>query len=141
MNNLRKIYKIIKPARRYLILISFLQLLTSVTAIAWPYIIKKLIDKIATLVASGPSTAPVFDNLGVFAVSLFLIVLLDNGIFVITNFYSEKLDATIQKLVRTKLFSHLNYLSIEFFENVKVGKLLSKINRGIKSSSDLLDNL
>lgn len=141
MEDLKKIYPIIKPARKYLILISFLQVITSVISIVWPYIIKKLIDEIAKIVAVGDSVTPAFKGLGFFAIGLFAIVLIENINYILTDYYSVKLDAVIQKNVRTRLFSHLNSLSIEFFENVKIGKLLSKISRGIKSSSDFLDNL
>lgn len=141
MEDIKKIYPIIKPARKYLVIVSIFQVITSVIAIVWPYIIKKLIDQISIFVSSGQGIDKAFGILSIFAIALFSVSFIDNVVYVATGFYSVKLQSIIQKLVRTKLFSHLSYLSIDFFENIKIGKLISKISRGTKNSIDVLDEL
>jgi ABC-type multidrug transport system fused ATPase/permease subunit len=134
-NNLRKLYAVfgfVKPYLRYLIPGIIFLMLSSLTLLAFPYLVGKLID-----VATG-NKAWILNSLE--SIALILIgVLLVQGVFSFFRVYlfaltSEKSVADI----RQSLFRKYMFLPITFYDQTRIGELISRITADVTLLHDSL---
>lgn len=105
--------------------------LSSVTLLAFPYLAGKLLD-----VASG-KPVPYFTTIDQIALSL-LAILFIQGVFSFTRVYtfsvvSERSLADVRKAVYQKLV----WLPLSFFDNRRVGELMSRITSDVGTLSEM----
>lgn len=141
MDSLKKFYRIIRPTRKYMILITVLSVLSSLDMIIWPYLGRNLINEVVDVVSNKISMD---EGLAKFAYITFILILIGIVMTIVnlaSNYYQTKLTLFMEKILRIKLFEHLSTLSLEYFEREKVGKMINKISRGINRGSNLIQML
>lgn len=131
--NLKKMMAYYKPYRRVFYTDMFFAILASAIALALPLIIRYITS---TVIYYETETA--LKQIGILAVLLFVLV----GIqcyskYYITN-YGHVMGAKIEYDMRAEIFSHYQKLSFSFYDDQKVGQLMSRITSDLFDISELL---
>jgi ATP-binding cassette subfamily B protein len=132
--SLKQLYEIFKFTFPYKgwFLVGFVSLiLSSATILSFPYLAGKLLD-----VASG-KTVPYFNTINQITLGL-LAILFVQGIFSFTRVYtfslvSERSLADLRKAV----FQKIVWLPMNFFDNRRVGELMSRITSDVSTLTDM----
>lgn len=107
-------------------------LASSALSVVSPLIFRQLIDTILP----GKDQ----NKLGLFALALLFVPLLNGGISVI----QRKLNVTVGEGViydlRVALFTRLQRMSLRFFTNTKVGELMSRLNNDVVGAQNAISN-
>lgn len=131
--NLKKMMAYYKPYRRVFYTDMFFAILASAIALDLPLIIRYITS---TVIYYETETA--LKRIGILAVLLFVLV----GIqcyskYYITN-YGHVMGAKIEYDMRAEIFSHYQKLSFSFYDDQKVGQLMSRITSDLFDISELL---
>ncbi|HEY9076905.1 MAG TPA: ABC transporter ATP-binding protein [Anaerolineaceae bacterium] len=115
----RQILTYLKPYTRSIILALFLMLVNSLAAVAGPYLVKVALD---SGIAAGNPTA--LTN----AVLIYLALALIQWLFIFTR---VNLMARVGQMIiydlRSRLFTHLQELSLAFFNHYSVGRIIVRV--------------
>lgn len=124
-----------------MILLTIFSLIASAEMILFPIISRNLINNAIDLVSNKVSFEQSAASFGFLIILFAALELVQSLVGVGSTYYQNKFTALFEKLFRLHVFKHLTTLSIEFFENEKIGKLTNKISRGINRASNLLQIL
>jgi subfamily B ATP-binding cassette protein MsbA len=116
---LKRIFTLVKPYRKTLMIAMISMVIVSAMGSAQAYIIKPLIDKIFITKDKSMLNILPFALIGVFLIK---------GIFYYT--YTSLMDTTGQRIIsdlRKRLFVHIHDLPISFFHHSPTGELISRI--------------
>jgi ABC-type multidrug transport system fused ATPase/permease subunit len=115
-----------------LIVTGIVMLITSLTGLVGPYLQKRIID--------GPLTTGDAGRLHLFA----LIFLGAAGVQVVTgmayNYCLNRSAYEVLRLLRRRLFEHMQALSLSFYDRYKVGRLMSIMSGDVNAISNLLSS-
>lgn len=131
--NLKKMLSYYRPYRRVFIADMFFAILASVIALAIPLIARYITSSIIYL-----DKAQVLEQtlwLGVLMVALVAVSCYCN--FFITN-YGHVMGAKIEYNMRSEIFGHYQKLSFAFYDNQKVGALMSRITTDLFDITELM---
>jgi ATP-binding cassette, subfamily B, multidrug efflux pump len=128
-NSLKQLIPFLKPFKKTLILI-----FASVPVIAFlqgvqPYLLQLTIEKLNKVNQSE-------NNIYLYPVLIGASILILFGFKVWQNSLVQEIGQKFVFSIRTKLFSHLQSLSIDFFEQNQVGKLLTRLTSDIEALSE-----
>jgi len=130
MRVLRRFLKLIHPYRWQASAALVLMLVTSLTTLAGPYLVKLAID---TAIGTGD-----FQRLG-FLVALFILMHLLNWL---TSYGQQYLMAMIGHQavydLRNRLFSHLQHLPFRFFDRQSTGRLMSRVTNDTEAMTEMI---
>lgn len=131
--NLKRLLKYYKPYRKMFWADMFFALLAAAVALTIPLIVRHITSEVVYY-----ETQIAFDTilkLGIFMVVLIIIQLYSQ--FFITN-YGHVMGAKIEYDMRAEIFSHYQKLSFRFFDDQKVGQLMSRITSDLFDITELL---
>lgn len=131
--NLKRLLKYYKPYRKMFWADMFFALLAAAVALTIPLIVRHITSEVVYY-----ETQIAFDTilkLGIFMVVLIMIQLYSQ--FFITN-YGHVMGAKIEYDMRAQIFSHYQKLSFRFFDDQKVGQLMSRITSDLFDITELL---
>lgn len=131
--NLKRLFKYYKPYRKMFWADMFFALVAAAVALTIPLIVRHITSEVVYY-----ETQIAFDTiikLGIFMVVLIGIQLYSQ--FFITN-YGHVMGAKIEYDMRREIFSHYQKLSFRFFDNQKVGQLMSRITSDLFDITELL---
>ena len=131
--NLKRLLKYYKPYRKMFWADMFFALLAAAVALTIPLIVRHITSEVVYY-----ETQIAFDTilkLGIFMVILIMIQLYSQ--FFITN-YGHVMGAKIEYDMRAQIFSHYQKLSFRFFDDQKVGQLMSRITSDLFDITELL---
>lgn len=131
--NLKRLLKYYKPYRKMFWADMFFALLAATVALTIPLIVRHITSEVVYY-----ETQIAFDTilkLGIFMVVLIIIQLYSQ--FFITN-YGHVMGAKIEYDMRAEIFSHYQKLSFRFFDDQKVGQLMSRITSDLFDITELL---
>src|SRR5688572_2003280 len=125
------IFRFTLPYKGWFIVGFISLILSSATILAFPYLAGKLLD------VAGGKTAPYFTSINEIAIAL-VVILVVQGIFSFTRVYtfsivSEKSLADLRKSVYQKII----WLPLSFFDNRRVGELMSRITSDVGTLTDM----
>jgi ABC-type multidrug transport system fused ATPase/permease subunit len=125
------IFKFTLPYKGWFIVGFLCLILSSATILAFPYLAGKLLD-----IASG-KIVPYFNSINQIAIAL-VVILFIQGIFSFTRVYtfsivSERSLADLRKTVYQKII----WLPLSFFDNRRVGELMSRITADVATLTDM----
>jgi ATP-binding cassette subfamily B protein len=125
----RRLSGYVGPYRRYVALAVFLLLLASAVQLAGPWLTKVAIDR---YIQEG-------DLHGLTRIGLlYLAVLLVGFALQYCQVYlTQLIGQRVMHQIRTDLFSHLQTLSMKFFDHNPVGRLMARVNNDVQALSDL----
>lgn len=123
----------VRPYWRYMILGSVLAMLSAAVELSPPYLTKILIDEVLV-----PRT-----NTHLFIWLLLALIgvrLLGTGINIARGHLNAWLGSRISFELRSKLFQHLNWLSLSYFDRRQTGSIMSRVTRDTDALYDFLVN-
>ncbi len=137
-----KIFKYIKPYKRHFIFSIIFLFLSSITVILFPYLLPKMAD-----IAQGKSfyllpeligeTLFVEDRLS-FVVILFILVLFQSLSSFGRIFFSNQVSEKVLRNIRQQLYDKIIRMPVYFFEQNRIGALVSRINADVTLLQELL---
>ena len=130
-NQLLGIFKFTIPYKGWFIVGFVCLILSSATILAFPYLAGKLLD-----IASGKSV-PYFNSINQIAIAL-VVILFVQGIFSFTRVYTFSIvsERSLADLRRT-VYQKIIWLPLSFFDNRRVGELMSRITADVGTLTDM----
>ena len=122
----------VKPYKMKVIFVIFLLLIVMACGTLTPYLMKLSID---TFVEEKNTKALIFLGCGLILVNVFSMIL--SGIRTIAM---SKITNQILVDIRHSLYTHIQTLSFNFFDNRPVGKVISRVVGDVNALQNLLNN-
>ena len=140
MKNIRKLYSYIADERNRLIWTAIVSTLLGLTGIVTPLLFRYVIDQLTNL-AAGHANQHIGTTIAI-AVGILVVLQLLNSLF---GFIQERLSDRLYldmliKLTR-RIFEHMMTLSIDFYEQTKVGETMTKVQNSTFEFTGWLQNL
>lgn len=131
--NLKKLAKYYKPYLGTFIIDMILAMMSAAVALVIPLVVRYITSKVAYMPAYEASKA-----IFTIVVILFVLVLVQwGGNYYISN-YGHVMGAKIEYDMRAEIFNHYQKLSYSFYDDQKVGQLLSRITSDLFDITELL---
>jgi ATP-binding cassette, subfamily B, bacterial len=124
------LWPLVRPHRRLLVLGSLAVLTQSATGLAMPYLVKVAIDR-----GVVPRRLEVLDRVAVAYVVLAAVQLLAGRVEILTV---AAVGQRVLYAVRSRLFGHLQTLSLDFYEHERTGRVVARMTNDIDAMSDLV---
>jgi ATP-binding cassette subfamily B protein len=125
----------LKPYRWRVVLAVFLLLIISASTLTWPYILKHVVE---VLVSAEIAEAEQIRSVGILAAILAGLLLIQ-----FTSEYLSALLVTIlgQRImydIRMQVFSHLQRMSLRFFDRNPVGRLMTRVTNDVEALNQFI---
>ena len=133
MHNYKRLLKLLSPYKKALTLGAIFLVIASLTNLAVPLYIKKLVD-----VVMVEKNMALMNNLTLSIAGLFLIQL------IFTTAHNYLFDLTEKRAItdfRIKLFRHLHTLSLSFFVKRRTGEIVSRMTNDITTIENIVTDL
>ena len=124
------LWPLVRPHRGMVALGSLAVLAQSAAALAMPYLVKVAIDQGVT-----PRRLAVLDRVAVAYVALAAVQLLAGRLEIMAV---AAVGQRVLYAVRTRLFGHLQTLSLDFYERERTGRIVARMTNDIEAMSDLV---
>jgi ATP-binding cassette subfamily B protein len=124
------LWPLVRPHRRMLALGSLAVLTQSAAGLAMPYLVKVAIDQ-----GVLPRRLDVIDRVAVAYVLLAGLQMAAGRLEIIAV---AAVGQRVLYAVRTKLFAHLQTLSLDFYERERTGRVVARMTNDIDAMSDLV---
>lgn len=131
--NLKKLAKYYKPYLGTFIIDMILAMMSAAVALVIPLVVRYITSKVAYMPAYEASKA-----IFTIVVILFVLVLVQWGCNYYISNYGHVMGAKIEYDMRAEIFSHYQKLSYSFYDDQKVGQLLSRITSDLFDITELL---
>ena len=132
MNNIKRFISYYKPFKALIIADLVCAFIASLVALTYPLIIRSITTKVIYL-PRQESIKQLWIIIAIFLV-LILIEYLSNYFI---NYFGHVTGAKIEYNMRKELFGHLQKQSFSFFDNQKVGQLMSRISNDLNEITEL----
>ena len=138
--SLKKLIAYYKPYKWLFFADLSFALISSVCALAIPLFIRDIINRAGTIINKGDfNVAEVVKSLIVMPTVIMLcLIAISAACNYFMGYYGHVLGAYIERNMRTDIFSHYMKLSFSFYDNQKVGNLLSRITSDLFDITELL---
>ncbi len=132
-----RLLQYVKPYIKRIIITFFVMIITAILTALSFYIIKPVIDKIL----ANPDKQEAIKYITVLPLAIIIIYAL-KGIFMFSQHYLINWTGNRVILdIRYKLYCHITDLSMRFFNNQKIGTLISRITNDVNSLHGALSNV
>ena len=131
--NLKKLAKYYKPYLGTFIIDMILAMMSAAVALVIPLVVRYITSKVAYMQADEASKA-----IFTIVVILFVLVLVQWGCNYYISNYGHVMGAKIEYDMRAEIFKHYQKLSYSFYDDQKVGQLLSRITSDLFDITELL---
>lgn len=120
---LRRLLGLAAPYKGHLAVAAVCLLITTVLTLAFPLMIQRIVDSAVVDGDAGAIAAPALTLVAIFVVQ----ALFNFGQAYLLSYTGERLVADL----RTRVFAHLQSLSLGFFDNHRVGELTSRLSNDV----------
>ena len=131
--NLKKLAKYYKPYLGTFIIDMILAMMSAAVALVIPLVVRYITSKVAYMLADEASKA-----IFTIVVILFVLVLVQWVCNYYISNYGHVMGAKIEYDMRAEIFNHYQKLSYSFYDDQKVGQLLSRITSDLFDITELL---
>ena len=131
--NLRKMLSYYRPYRGIFWADMFFAALSAAIALALPLVVRYVTSTLIYL-----DTAEIMRQIKIIAVVLFVMVAVDCYSHYFISNYGHVMGAKIEYNMRAEIFDHLQKLSFAFYDNQKVGQLMSRITTDLFDITELM---
>ena len=131
--NLKKLAKHYKPYLGTFILDMILAMMSAAVALVIPLVVRFITSKVAYM-SANEALSRIMIIVGV----LFVLVLIQWGCNYYISNYGHVMGAKIEYDMRAEIFNHYQKLSYSFYDDQKVGQLLSRITSDLFDITELL---
>ena len=129
---IRRVIGFAKPYRMWIAVMLLVTLATTGLSLLTPLILRNLIDK----------TLPAKDlhRLIWLTIALLAIPIISGALNVLLRQLNSRVGEGVVFDLRSKLFAHLQRMSLSFFTHTKVGELMSRLNNDVVGSQNAISN-
>jgi ATP-binding cassette subfamily B protein len=129
---IRRVIAFARPYRAWIAAMLAITLATTGLSLLTPLILRNLIDK----------TLPSRDlqRLIWLTIALLAIPIISGALNVLLRQLNSRVGEGVVFDLRSKLFSHLQRMSLSFFTHTKVGELMSRLNNDVVGSQNAISN-
>lgn len=137
---LKKLIAYYKPYKLLFFADLLFALISSVCALAIPLFIRDIIDKAGVIIKNGSFNidSAIKSLIIIPTVIMLCLIVISAACNYFMGYYGHILGAYIERNMRTDIFSHYMKLSFSFYDNQKVGNLLSRITSDLFDITELL---
>ncbi|MEK7060867.1 MAG: ABC transporter ATP-binding protein [Patescibacteria group bacterium] len=137
MKNIVRIFEFTKGFSKWYVGMGFFILASSALSFVGPFLLKNIVDIIATEVKSGNG------NFAAIVTSLGLLLVADVIGTCLTAYgmwIGDIMSVKLQTYLSVKFYKHVLDLDVGYFDNIAVGNLVNKMTRGIASITNFIQN-
>ena len=131
----KRLLRYLKPYRWRVVLAVFLLLVISASTLAWPYILKHVVEVLINAEISGAEQIHSVGTLAAILAGLLLIQF-------VSEYLSELLVTILgQRImydIRMQIFSHLQRMSLRFFDRNPVGRLMTRVTNDVETLNNFI---
>lgn len=131
--NLKKLVKYYKPYMGTFILDMVFAMMSAVVALVIPLVVRYITAHVAYM-----DSAEAFDIIVKIVIALGILVVIQGGCNYYISNYGHVMGAKIEYDMRAQIFAHYQKLSYSFYDEQKVGQLLSRITSDLFDITELL---
>jgi ABC-type multidrug transport system fused ATPase/permease subunit len=141
------IVKLVWPYKKWMVIILVMMLLETVMSLAAPWPLKIIIDNVITD-KPLPAWLSWMNNLlpgehaiaiaGICAIALVLVTAIGGLAGYLNNYFTESVAQYMANDLRRRMYHHLQKLSLSYYDNHQVGKLLSTITADVNTIQDFV---
>ena len=131
--NFKKLISYYKPYKLTFFFDLLFSLGAEVIAVAIPLILRHITNEV---IFFGYSAA--MQNIFILSAVILILLTARYGCAYYTLYYGHVMAASIENDMRTELFEHFQKLSHKFYDNKKVGELMSRITTDLANISDFM---
>ncbi len=132
MQEMRRLLSYLKPYRRYMVLAVITLVIGSLLGLVFPWIIQNLVD---TVLNNGD-----LQQLNQITVSLIFIFLIRSVFYYFQVYFLSYVGERIVVDLRKQVYQHLHTLEIAFFNDRRVGELISRLSSDVTLVRSALTN-
>lgn len=136
MKDIIKIIKYTWSLKRYYLSIAFFVIIISALGLVTPFALKLVVDGIVDIINGGDVSRAYFISLIAF---IFFANALNTLLSNINGYMGDMLAVRLHSFLAKSYFGHLLKLPIRYFDNEAVGKITSKLERGITTISQMVN--
>ncbi len=129
---MKRLLKYVKPYRGYIVLAIILNILTAALEPVRPYLTKIAVDEYISI---GDSSG-LLQIIALILISLVLQAIIEYAMRFATQYMGQR---TLLDL-RIEIFTHLQKLSLKFFDKSPVGRLVTRVTNDVESLSELFSS-
>lgn len=131
--NLKKLIKYYKPYMKTFVLDMLFAIISAAITLVIPLVVRYITSSFIEL-----ETQEAIQTIIIIVAILFLLVLIQAGCNFYVSNYGHVMGAKIEYDMRAEIFEHYQKLSFTFYDNEKVGQLLSRITSDLFDITELL---
>ena len=132
-----RLVPLLRPVRRQVFAVIFLELILAGVIFLRPWFFRQVIDK--GFVADAAGKLSVNTSVVEWAlVGLLLTWMARFGIAGVSQYLSGSAAIRVLNMLRTRLFSHVQWLSVRYFDRAKAGRIISRVDRDVDALESLL---
>ena len=132
-HKIKKLMQYYKPYKRLFFTDLFFAMLAAAVSLVIPLLVKKITDDATTM-----TVAMAGKMILTVGIAMIVMVLIEAGSNFYITYYGHMMGAYIERDMRNEIFGHYQKLSFAFYDNQKVGQLLSRITSDLFEISELL---
>jgi ABC-type multidrug transport system fused ATPase/permease subunit len=140
MKNIFKLYRYISDERNRLIYTALTSAALGSTSIVVPLVFRYVINQLSAIAAGHPP-ANVGRHILFVLIALAILNMLDNLFGFIQERITDRVSVDIEVKLRRRIFEHMMELSIDFYEQTKVGETMTKVSNALFQFINWLEGL
>ena len=131
--NLKKMISYYKPYKRVFFADTFFAIIASIVALIIPLVVRYITSKVVHM---NPQQA--FKQILYIAIAVFLLIIIQIYCNYFISNYGHVMGAKIEYDMRAEIFAHFQKMPFSFFDDQKVGQLMSRITSDLFDITELL---
>ena len=131
--NLKKMISYYKPYKRVFFADTFFAIIASIVALIIPLVVRYITS---TVVHMNPQLA--FKQIMYIAIAVFVLIIIQIYCNYFISNYGHVMGAKIEYDMRAEIFAHFQKMPFSFFDDQKVGQLMSRITSDLFDITELL---
>lgn len=138
---MKQIYKILAYTRHFwpwFFSISLLVISVSLLSLAVPFLSKEVVDIVVSGISSQSDS---LSKLGWLFLLIFSADLSTTTLTVINQYLGDRLSSKMKTFLYKSFYQHVLHLDISYFDNEVTGTILNKMQRGVQSTTDFIQNM
>ncbi len=133
INKLKKLISYYYPYKKILFLDLFLTILSSIIVLVIPLIVKYVTEDVLTLHKEQAT-----QSVGIFVAAIGILLMIYFMCSWYVLYYGHLMGAMIEADMRSEMFHHYQKLSLRFFDNQKIGRLMSRMTNDLYNIGEFL---
>jgi ABC-type multidrug transport system fused ATPase/permease subunit len=136
MSNYRKYYQFVKPYRVIIVITLLIGMVKFAIPLVIPLILKHVVD---LLLSDLPAKDKIHSLTLIIGASLILFVIIRSPVEYYRQYFAQAAVSRILFDIRNKLYEHIQKLSVRYYQNHKVGEVISRFINDVEQTKNLVE--